>query len=325
MQPPCPDLSAVVLTYNEEANIRACLESVRGLCEIFVVDSGSTDRTRTICAEYTSNIVVHPYANHARQWDWALRELPISTDWVLALDADFTVTPQLADRLRSDLRGLAPEIDGIYVRHLYVFGGNLIRFGGTKQHWMRIVRRDRARPDLSDLVDFRFVCDREVVRWPEAVLEYNRHDDDISTWNGKQDKFSLRLAVEEELRRSGRIRWEVLPAFWGHADQRFAWLRDRWLRLPLFVRPVAYFLYRYLLAGGFLDGKGGFLYHLLQGLWLRLMVDWKLQQLRAKRLTTEQLEQLATRMLTVRSGSVEQLVRETLSEADPAKNHVANE
>jgi hypothetical protein len=227
---------------------------------------------------------------------------------VLALDADFTVTPELRTRIGAEIAALPQSVAGLYVRHLYVFGGGLIRFGGTKQYWLRLIRRGRARPDLSDLVDFRFVVDGEIARWREAIVEYNRHDDDISVWLRKQDKFALRLAVEEEMRRSGSHDWQLLPRAFGGTDERFAWLRDRWLSMPLFLRPVLYFGYRYVLAGGFLDGRGGFLYHALQGFWLRLLVDWKINQLRELRLTPSDVETLGRVMLETRSGSVDELI-----------------
>lgn len=303
-----PCFTAIVLTFNEEPNIRACLQSVRDLCDVIVVDSGSTDGTLAICAEFGVQVVHHTYETHARQWEWALANVPIRTPWVLALDADFTVTEALASRLSRDLGSVPQDVSGIYVRHLYRFGGSLIRFGGTKQYWMRIVRAGSARPDMSDLVDFRFVTSGRAIQWPEAVVEYNRHDDDLSVWLRKQDKFSLRLAVEEELRRAGARSWEVRPSLFGHPDERFAWLRDRWLALPLFVRPALYFVYRYVLAGGFLDGRGGFLYHVLQGFWLRLAVDWKIDELRKQRLSLVELEQASALMLASSSGSVQQLV-----------------
>ena len=308
-----PSLAAVVLTYNEAPNIRHCLESIKGLCDVYVVDSGSDDGTLEICREYTDRIVHHPYQNHASQWQWALDNLPIESDWILALDADFLVTPELRERLERELLALPDSVGGIYVRHLYVFGGSLIRFGGTKQYWLRVIRRHRAKTDLSDLVDFRFVVDGDVVRWSAAVVEYNRHDDDISLWTRKQDKFALRLAVEEELRRAGSHRWQLTPRFLGWSDERFAWLRDRWLALPLFIRPVIYFLYRYILAGGFLDGRGGFLYHALQGFWLRILVDWKICELRRSGLKGDALQSFSTSMLEVRSGSVQEVLGRSAS------------
>lgn len=312
----CDEITAVVLAYNEALNIRACLESIAGFCPIHVIDSGSDDGTPEIARRFTDHVHFHPYENHARQWEWALDKLPIRTEWILALDADFTVTDALKARIGGTIGTLPERVAGVYVRHRYKFGGGEIRFGGTKQHWLRIVRRGRASPDLSDLVDFRFVVDGETRRWPEAVVEYNRNDDDISVWLNKQDKFSLRLAVEEELRRSGGHRWQVEPRFFGNTDERFAWLRDRWLGLPLFLRPAIYFFYRYIVAGGFLDGRAGFLYHALQGFWLRTIVDWKIAQLRQAGLTGNDLERAEKAMLQTRSGSVTRLLDGLQSPAD---------
>lgn len=302
-----PRIAAVILCYNEEPNIRHCLESVRDWCDVFVVDSGSSDRTVDICREYTQDIFVHAYSSHAAQWQWALDNLPLQSEWVLVLDSDFVVTDELKRQILNELPQVPPGVNGIYVRHRYVFGGGLIRFGGTKQFWLRIVRRGKVSADLSDLVDFRFVVEGETARFKGAVVEYNRHDDDISTWIKKQDKFSLRLAVEEELRRCGMIEWNGVPRFFGNPDQRFMRLRDLWQKLPLFVRPVLYFFYRYFLMLGLLDGRAGFLYHFLQGFWLRVVVDWKVMQLRQLGLSRDQLVELKERMFSTRDGSVSAL------------------
>ena len=300
-------ISAIILTHNEESNISYCLESIKRISNIYVVDSGSTDNTTSICERLGARVFHHPYTNHADQWRWALDNLPIGTPWILALDADFVVTRELLDRISREIDTLGEDIGGIYVRHLYKFGWGKIRFGGTKQYWLRVIRRGCARPDTSDLVDFRFLVDRAVVRWHEAVIEHNRKDDDISIWIAKQDKFSLRLAVEEELRRRGLHAWDRTPRLFGTVDERFAWLRDRWLGLPLFLRPVLYFVYRYLIAGGFLDGRAGFLYHVLQGFWLRLVVDWKTVQLRDIELDDRALQEFARVMFKSQSGSVVQI------------------
>jgi glycosyltransferase involved in cell wall biosynthesis len=300
-------ISAVILANNEESNISYCLESIRRISNIYVVDSGSTDSTIGICERFGACVFRHPYTNHADQWQWSLDNLPIVTPWILALDADFVVTRELLDRIAREIDTLGEDIGGIYVRHLYNFGWGKIRFGGTKKYWLRIVRRGCARSDTSDLVDFRFYVDRHIVRWREAVIEHNRKDDDISIWIAKQDKFSLRLAVEEELRRRGLHAWDHTPRLFGNFDERFAWLRDRWLDLPLFIRPVLYFVYRYVIAGGFLDGRAGFLYHILQGFWLRLIVDWKTIQLRNMNLDNHSLQKFAHVMFKSDSGSVVQI------------------
>ncbi len=301
------DVTAVVLTYNEELNIESCLRSAKDFCRIKVVDSGSDDRTVEICKEFTNDIYQHAYQNHASQWQWALDNVPIETEWVFALDADFYVTEQLKGEINCKLNVLPKTVNGIYVRHLYTFGGGRIRFGGTKSYWLRLVRNGHARVDRSDLVDFRFLVDGGTQKWKSPVIESNVHDEDISAWLRKQDKFSLRLAVEEELRRNKQLGWEIKPKLFGNSDERFMWLRDKWLALPLFVRPVFYFIYRYVLMLGFADGRAGFLYHFLQGFWLRVVVDWKILQIRSYKFGNSELEQFKTLMLTTPSGSVREV------------------
>lgn len=304
-------LVAVVVAHDEMQNIGRCLASVAGLCPVVVVDSGSRDGTQAFCRSQGATVVEHAYESHARQWQWIL-EQPFAreADWLLALDADFAVETALRRALEQRLPRVADPVAGIYVRHLYHFGGGVIRYGGTKQHWLRLVRPSRASADQGDLVDFRFRVDGSTETWPEAVVEHNLHDEDLSFWLAKQDKFALRLAVEEELRRRRLHGWQGEPRFFGNPDQRTMWLRDRWLSLPLYLRPVLYWLYRYLLALGFLDGRAGFLYHTLQGLLLRLMVDWKIGELRRAGLDDARLGKLAEAMLQVRGGSVRALLQD---------------
>jgi len=155
------------------------------------------------------------------------------------------------------------------------------------------------------LVDFRFNFSGRTEEWREPVIEYNRHDDDFSVWLQKQDKFSLRLAVETELRQRKLLGWEGRPNLGGNPDERMMWMRDVFLRFPLFARGFAYFLYRYVVRLGFLDGRAGFLYHFLQGWWLRTAIDWKIVHLRRLKLSDSELLSFRDAMLAVRSGSIE--------------------
>lgn len=302
-------LVAVILTYNEEENVERALKSVVGICPIVIIDSGSSDATVEICRRYTDHILSNAYVNHANQWQWALDNLPVKAQWVLGLDADFEVTPELRRKLSYDLASIAEDVAGIYLVHRYVFGGAEIRFGGAKKYWLRLVRPDRAVPDLGDLVDFRFVVNGRTEIWKVPVREYNVLDEDASFWIGKQDKFSLRLAVEEELRRQNLLTWDGKPDLLGNPDQRIMRLRDLWLRLPLFIRPFFYFMYRYFLRGGFIDGMGGFLYHFQQGFWMRTVVDWKIWQLRRGEIHGERLLGFRDAMLLTRSGSVREVIK----------------
>src|ERR1051325_8633394 len=109
--------SAVVLTCNEEQNLQCCLSSLAGLsAATFVVDSGSTDRTLEIAARYAT-LAHHPFETHARQWTWALANLPISTPWVLALDAHQRGPPELRAELAALFAqpgAIDGDVEGIY-------------------------------------------------------------------------------------------------------------------------------------------------------------------------------------------------------------------
>ena len=97
-------ISVIILTYNEELNIEECLKSVSDFAQdIFIVDSFSTDKTLAIAKRYTNNAIQHPFKTQAKQFNWALDNLEISTDWIMRLDADERVTPELKGELAKKL------------------------------------------------------------------------------------------------------------------------------------------------------------------------------------------------------------------------------
>lgn len=274
-------VSAVVLTLNEELNLPACLASVVPWCaEVFVVDSGSTDGTRAVAESYGAAFVEHEFVDHPSQWEWVLRELPLTTEWVLALDADHVVTPALAQEAAAAVAAAPANVDGFYCRHVQLFRGRRIR--GLKSRWLHLVRRDRTSVDSSELVDARFVVTGETRALSGAVVEDNAHERAWEFWKAKHERYADRLAAEEVLRRAGRRSRLVAPRFFGNDDERVVWLKERWYRLPLYVRPFLYFLYRYLVRGGFLDGRVGLQYHVRHAFVFRLAIDRRIAALRRR-------------------------------------------
>ncbi|SRR5258706_5403256 len=274
-------VTAIVLCKNEERNLERTLRSVAGWCnDIHVVDSGSTDRTLEIARRFTGSIHHHQYFDHGSQWRWAIQSLPVANDWLLLLDADFEVSQELKGLIeRAIQRRDAGSPDGYFVIHRQVFRGQQIRFGGTKKWWLRLVRRSKASIDSSEFVDFRVSTQGPVGKLRAPIYEHNRNEDDIDFWIDKHQKFAARTAVEEILRRRELLSWTLKPAFFGNADQRIVWLKLRWYRAPRYLRPVVYFLYRYVFRLGFLDGWQGFLFHFLQAYWFRLLVDIKIGEI----------------------------------------------
>lgn len=265
-------VAVVVLTFNEEANLEACLASVAGWSrELFVVDSGSTDRTIDIARRHGAQVVPHPFDSHVRQWEWALETLPITARWILALDAD----QRVSDPLRASIERVCAEsggsFAGFYVNRRQVFRGRWIRHGGYyPKYLLKLFERGRGKPDPADLVDHHFRVDGEVARLDGDLIEDNRNEMRIADWIAKHNRYA-RLQAQEELARLAEDR-DRGRAF-GQPDERVVWLKRRWRRMPLYIRPFLYFGYRYVLRLGFLDGKEGFVFHFMQGLWYRLLVD----------------------------------------------------
>ncbi len=278
-------LSTIVLTYNEEKNLETCLRSLQSLdAEVFIVDSGSSDRTLEIASRYTEKIYTHPFETHAKQWNWAFQNLPLSGDWILALDADQRLTPELQEEIQQDvLRGAPSQIGGFYIKRRQIFRNRWIRHGSYyPKYLLKLFRKGEGHSDENELLDFRFYVRRKTTKLRCDLIEDNQKDNDLNIWMAKHIRFAEIQAREEFLRRKNGIAWSIKPAFMGSPDQRTLLLKGLWHRLPLYVRPFLYFFYRYFLRFGFLDGKEGFIFHFLQGLWYRLLIDIHLDELRKK-------------------------------------------
>jgi glycosyltransferase involved in cell wall biosynthesis len=278
-------VNVVILTYNEERNLPACLESLAAwVSQIFVVDSFSTDRTVEIARECGANVVQHRFETHAKQWNWALQCLPLIEPWVLCLDADHRVTPRLAsdigDRLAEIERGTGGDIAGFYVARRQVFRGKWIRRGGYyPKYLLKLVRKGHAKCDEEELLDFRFYVDGGTAMLRGDLIEENLKELEISFWIAKHNRFARLQAIEEMHRAKDDVGWSAYPALFGTPDQRTLWLKRLYYRMPLYVRPGLYFVYRYIFRLGFLDGKEGFIFHFLQALWYRILVDMNLEEL----------------------------------------------
>jgi glycosyltransferase involved in cell wall biosynthesis len=277
-------VTVVVLTWNEERNLEACLESVTPFAQhVFCVDSGSTDRTLEIARCHGATVVSHPFETHAAQWAWALEHLSIATDWVLGLDADQRVTPELADELADLL--VRPSNDGprgYFIKRRQVFRGRWIRHGGYyPKYLLKLFRRDAVRIDLDDLVDHHFAVAGPTGKLQSDLVEDNRNEAAIEAWTAKHNRYAV-LQARQELADARAVR-VGLGSLWGSPDDRTRWLKQTWRGLPLFVRPTLYVVYRYVLRLGFLDGKEGFLFHVLQAFWYRLLVDANIDELRARK------------------------------------------
>jgi glycosyltransferase involved in cell wall biosynthesis len=278
-------ISAVVLTYNEERNIGACLDSLgSAVKEILVVDSGSTDRTVEIARSKGARVVHHAFEGHAVQWEHAL-SLPIEGEWILALDADQRLSPRLALSLVDTIETIPRNVNGLYVNRLHVYRGRALRHGGLFPKWMlKAFRKGTSFTDKRERMDHHFYVTGATAKVADGVLiEDNRNERDIGFWIEKHNRYAVRQASEELERSERPSGWPLELNLLGSPDQRVLFLKSRWYRMPLYVRPFLYFVYRYFFRLGFLDGKEGFIFHVLHAFWYRLLVDIRIDEMRSAR------------------------------------------
>lgn len=281
-----PDFSFVILSYNEEVHLPLLLKSLQALnAPTFVLDSGSTDRTLAICEEFKVEVRQHSFENHPKQWHAALQTFNITTPWTIGLDADQILTPELYQKLQNFKDADYMGIDGIYFNRKFIFKGRWVRFGGFyPKYLLKMFRTDAGFSDLNENMDHRFVVPGKTILWKDGhIIEENLKENEISFWITKHNRYSD-LVAQEEIERMKLLRSQTVdPQLFGNPDQRIAWFKRIWWRLPLGFRPFLYLIYRLVIRVGILDGKEGILFHFLQGFWFRLIVDVKIAELRKNR------------------------------------------
>jgi glycosyltransferase involved in cell wall biosynthesis len=275
-----PLVSVVVLSYNEEANLPACLASLERLdCEVLVVDSGSTDRTRDIARDAGAAVFEHPFETYGAQRNWAQHNLPLTADWVLHLDSDERLTPELVVEINGMLRKPPADVDGFLFRKRTFFMGRWIKHGGHyPSYHLRLFRKDRGGCE-ERLYDQHYVVSGNV-----RMLQHDYIDvltSDLSAWSARHVRWAELEAREimEGYETEGRVE----ASAFGNPIERRRWLREGvYWRMPLFLRAFLYWLYRYVARCGFLDGKEGLVFHFLQGFWFRFLIDAKLFEMRKR-------------------------------------------
>jgi glycosyltransferase involved in cell wall biosynthesis len=279
-------LTVLFTTRNEEANLERSLASVHGFADqIFVLDSESEDRTVEIARRYADEVHNLAY-EHGRiiPWifQWGLDHLPIRNDWVLILEADQALTPELRDEIAALLARADIRENGFYIRRRQIFRGRPLRFGGYGgKYLLKLFRRGHAELDPVEQ-DTRVYVRGAVGKLRAPLEEWNRKEDAILFYLQKHLRYAEAFAREELERRRRDLPWKLTPRLFGTPDERVLWLKSRYYRMPLFIRPALYFLYRYFFLLGILDGKNGFIFHFLQAFWFRLIVDIRLEELLAE-------------------------------------------
>ncbi|MCX5706531.1 MAG: glycosyltransferase family 2 protein [Candidatus Omnitrophica bacterium] len=270
------NISAIVLTFNEEKSIEDCLKSIYNLVdEVIVVDSYSTDKTVEISKYFTDKVFEHHFENFSQQRRWAQESLPLRNEWVFHLDADERVSPELASELKELFRP-KPKADGLMIPRRTIFMGKWIKHGGHYPvYHTRIFKKHKGRCE-DRLYDQHFCVDGHIEELNGDII--NIITPDISTFISRHRKWAVFEASQAFYQQGIGIE----PNVQGNKIEYRRWLRARYYDLPIFLRPCIYFIYRFFVRLGFLDGKEGFVFHFLQGFWFRFLVDVNIFKLRIK-------------------------------------------
>jgi len=282
-------ISVIILTYNEEINIENCLKSIIDWAsEVIIVDSFSTDKTLEIARKYTNKIAQRTFVNQAEQFNWALDNLEIKNNWILRLDADEYLTEELKQEISNLFKNIsvnqhenqresARAVNGYYIKRRVHFMGRWIKHGGYYPSWfLRLFRKGKARYEEREMDENIILLEGRAEKLKNDFIDDNKNN--LEWWIDKHNRFSSR-EVKEILKE--KKNFQIKAGLFKGPIARKRWAKEKlYLRLPAFWRACFYFIYRYFLRFGFLDGKQGLIFHFLQGLWYRFLVDAKIFELK---------------------------------------------
>ena len=262
-------VSVIIPVRNEAKNLPRCLQALQTMGEVCVVDSQSTDETVEIARAHGARIVqFHYQGGWPKKRQWAMDTLQLAYDWILLLDADESLTPELEEEVRRAIQN--SKCDGYYITLQMHFLGRRLRHSGASFRKLSLFRRGKGHyecrlqeqdPSMADME----VHEHIVVAGPTAHLRsplIHHNVDSLDRYILKHNEYSnweAKVWLDEDLSLG-----ELPPALIGTQAQRRRWLRRRFLKVP--GTPLLFFLYKYLFRCGFLDGIPGLIYCGLQGI-----------------------------------------------------------
>lgn len=276
------DISVIILTYNEEIHIRRCLENVnRFVSKVFVVDCFSTDRTVEIAESLEATVIQHTWpGNQAEQFNWALDNLEIKTKWILRLDADEYLMPELIEELNCKLPVLADDVTGVIFNRRHIFMGKWMKRGIYPVKLLRLFRTGKGVCEQRLMDEHIQLLEGEAVEFEHDFCDHNLNN--LSWFCHKHVNYAVREAVDLldiELDLTGAAETDENKQISSQALRK-RMKKHQYAKQPLFWRSFAYFCYRYFLKGACLDGKIGFIWTFLQGWWYRTLVDAKVFEIK---------------------------------------------
>ncbi len=274
------DLTIIILTKNEEQNIEKCISSFRNVSQrVVIVDSYSTDKTVEIAKSLGAEIYEHKFENHAAQFNWALDNIGLQTEWVMKVDADEEFTSELVDEIDTKLDKLSPDINGVILRRRVYFMGRWIKHGGKyPELLLRIFRVGHGMSEMKLMDEHLIVTDGNVVTFKSDFSDNNNKS--LEWWTNKHNWYSNKEVLDQQMKIDVVNRDESVEETSTSMQAKVKRLikKHGYYSFPKFFRAHLYFIYRYYFRLGFLDGIEGKIYTFLQAYWYRFLVDAKIYE-----------------------------------------------
>ena len=272
------DISVIILTYNEKIHIERCINNAKKFAkEIYLVDCYSEDGTVEMAQSMGAKVFQHPWENYSKQFNWALQNLPITTEWIWRMDADEYLSDDLISELHQKLPSLPNNINGFTAPCLRIFMGKYIKHGIIPLILLRLFKIKYA------ICENRYMDEHiQLSEGKIGSLKNPFYDDNLNGltwWTNKHNGYATREAIDLLLTEYDLLPQESVVNSGAHS----AAIRKKklkYIKLPLFWRAFAFFILRYIFRLGFLDGKEGFLWHFLQGFWYRTLADTKVYEIK---------------------------------------------
>ena len=266
-------ITTIILTYNEKKHIQRCLENALKFSKkVYVIDSTSTDHTQDICKDYENvEVIVHKYpGNQAAQFNWALENIKIDTAWVCRLDADEYLSDELILEMHNKLPKLPKDVTGIVIPRDVIFMNTRIRHGKLKTvKLLRLWRTGKGTIENRLMDEHTILTEGHAVEFKNYFYDENLNG--IDSWIVKHLDYANREVITySKISQAENVETLVIE------DRNKK--KGKYYSLPPFHRAFWFFIFRYIIMGGFLDGKAGFVWAFMQCWWYRTLVDVKLQE-----------------------------------------------
>ena len=267
--------AAIILTLNESIHLERCIRSIRPCFQkIYVVDSYSSDETKKIADNLSVIFLEHKFINHSEQFNWSLKQIDKNIDWVLRIDADEYLTPSLIKEINEKLPTINTSIKGIFLKRDIIFQDQLIRFGSIKsKKVLRLFRYGFGKSD-GRIMDEHIIVKGNLVSFSNKIIDHNLKP--ISWWISKHNSYANKEVLQLLKNDYSKIKNQNKTSLISDRKKKL------YYKIPIFFRSFLYFIFRYFLYLGFLDGFKGFCFHFMQGFWYRLLVDIKYLEIKQK-------------------------------------------